>query len=56
MGGQWVTELAPIDGTHLGMAPLSLWASGVASTLFAVHPALVDVRDVALTLGLLRGG
>ena len=56
MGGQWFAQLAPIDGTHLGTAPLSLWVSGIASTLFAVHPVLVDVRDVALTLGWLRGG
>ena len=39
-GVQWVAELALVDGTHLGMAPLSLWASGVASMLFSVHPAL----------------
>jgi len=56
MGGQWVAELALVDGTHVGMAPLSSWASGVAFTRFAVHPALVDVRDVALALCWLRGG
>ena len=40
-GVQWVAELALVDGTHLGMAPLSLWASGVASTLFSVHLGIV---------------
>jgi len=55
-GVQWVVELALVDGTHLGMAPLSLWASGVASMLFSVHPALVHVCDMVLALCQLCGG
>jgi hypothetical protein len=55
-GVQWVAELALVDGTHLGMAPLSLWASGVASMLFSVHPALVHVCDMVLALCQLCGG
>ncbi len=55
-GVQWVAELALVDGTHLGMAPLSSWASGVASTLFSVHLGIVKGFKTPQGSGVGSGG